>query len=413
MLRSTPSGNEKRQMHTHLLPPEDAWHRLEPFLTPLPAQPLARRLARGRVLAEAIEATVDVPPADVSAMDGYAVAGDVVGRSLPVTGTVAAGDPPGHDWVPGGAVRIMTGAAVPPGADRVVPVELTDGGAESVAFREGVVASAHIRRRAEVVAAGQRLLEAGALLTPGALSHLATHGLGQVAVHRAPTVRLLVTGDEVVSPDRMPRPGQLRDSHSDFLLAAGDALGLAFESLGIAPDIPSELERSFEAGLEADVLLLTGGVSKGEYDFVEEALRGLGCRTLFDAVAIQPGKPLVAASHDGGLVFGLPGNPASVMVCFWLFVQPALRRLMGLPGGYWHGALEGELAAPLPGAKGRHRFLHAEVEIVAGRARVHPVPARGSHDLTACARGTALVRVPAGAEPAGVGERCEFLPLPA
>jgi molybdopterin molybdotransferase len=394
-----------------VIPPDAAWQRLEPFARPLPSERLARRRAHGRVLAEPTMATVDVPPTDVSAMDGYAVAGDVAGCSLPVAGTVAAGNAPGHLLAPGSAVRIMTGAVVPAGADRVVPVELTDDGAETAAFRDGVEAGAHIRRRAEIVAAGEPLLPAGAPVTASALALLATHGLDELAVHRAPSVRLLVTGDEVVPPDTTPRPGQLRDSHTDFLLAAGRGLGLDFEPLGIAPDRRPELESSIAAGLEADVLLLTGGVSKGEYDYVEEVLAGFGCRTLFDAVAIQPGKPLVVASHDGGLVFGLPGNPASVMVCFWLFARPTLRRMIGFEDGYWHGALEGELAAPLPGAKGRDRFLPAEVETVAGRCRVRPRRSWGSHDLMAYGRGGAIVRVPAHSLPAEAGGSCQFLPV--
>ena len=398
-------------MAPHLLPPEEAWRRLEPFLAPLPAERLARRRALGRVLAAPTVASVDVPPADVSAMDGYAVRGDVAGGRRPVAGTVAAGDPPGAECPPGAAMRIMTGAAVPAGADRVVPVESTDGGAATVAFHDGVAAGAHIRRRGEIVAAGQPLLPAGAVVTPGALALLATHGLGTLTVHRAPAVSLLVTGDEVVPPDRRPRPGQLRDSHTDFLLAAGSGMGLAFESLGIAPDRREALATAIAAGLEADVLLLTGGVSKGEYDYVEEILEGLGCRALFDAVAIQPGKPLVAAAHAGGLVFGLPGNPGSVMAAFWLFVRPALHRLMGRKDGFWHGALTGELAAPLPGAKGRDRFLPAAVETGDGRARVRPFVSRGSHDLMASAGGDALVRVPAGAAPSPPGTACEYLPL--
>ena len=398
-------------MHDDLLPPEDAWRRLERFVAPLAAERLPRRVARGRVLAESTVASVDVPPADVSAMDGYAVAGSVAGRRLPAAGIVAAGDPPGHVLEPGSAVPIMTGAPVPAGADRVVPIELTDAGMRQVAFHGDVAAGTHIRRRAEIVRAGDPLLPAGALLTPGAQSLLATHGIEQVTVHRTPTVRLLVTGDEVVPPDRAPGPGQLRDSHTDFLLAAGAGLGLEFEPLGIAADRRHELTGSIEAGLEADVLLVTGGVSKGEYDHVEEVLESFGCRALFDAVAIQPGKPLVAARHDGGLVFGLPGNPASVMVCFWLFVRPALRRLMGLADGYWHGALEGELAAWLPGAKGRDRFLPAEVDWSADGPRIQPVLTQGSHDLMAYARGTALVRVPAGATALESGGRCQFLRL--
>ena len=164
-------------------------------------------------------------------------------------------------------------------------------------------------------------------------------------------------------------------------------------------------------GLGSDVLLVGGGVSMGEFDLVEAVLADLGCELLFDHVAIQPGKPLVAARHAGGLVFGLPGNPASVMACFWLFVRPALRRLQGIDDAFWGGALAGTLTAALPGARDRDRFLPAEVGFADAALQVRPVSAVGSHDLSASAQGAALVRIHAGASPAGPGDRCEILPL--
>lgn len=395
-----------------MLPPAEAWQRLVPHLGPLAPERLPRRAAAGRVLAEALSAGVDVPAADVSAMDGYALAGPVAtGEALPVAGMVAAGDPPGRRLPTGETLRIMTGAPLPVGADRVVPVEETDGGSERVVLAAVPEPGAHVRRRGEILRRGDSLLAAGSLLTPGALSLLANHGIAGVAVHRAPRVAVLVTGDEVVPPESTPEPGRLRDSHSDFLLAAAGALGVEVTLLGIAPDRLEELRPRVEGGLAHDVLLLTGGVSMGELDLVEGVLGELGCKALFDAVAVQPGKPLVAARHPGGLVFGLPGNPASVMVGFWLFVRPALRRLLGLVDGFWHGALAAELTAPLPGAKGRDRFLPAEVAFRGGRLLAAPVESRGSHDLAAYARGSALVRVRAHAPPTPAGASCEVLPL--
>lgn len=399
--------------------PGKAWQRLLPHLAPLPAERLSRREAAGRVLAQALAATVDVPASDVSAMDGFALAGPVEpGESRPVTGTVAAGDPPGSELAPGAAARIMTGAPVPAGADRVLPVEETtvetgDGEAR-VTLQADPGPGRHIRRRGEVLEAGDPLLPAGSLLTPGALSLVATHGHGTVGVHRAPRVKIQPTGDEVVPPEVVPGPGQLRDSHTDFLLAAGRSLGLAFEPLPVAPDDPDRLARAIEAGVDGDVLLLCGGVSKGEFDFAEDVLADLGYRLLFDAVAVQPGKPLVAAvSEEPGraLVFGLPGNPASVMVCFWLFVRPALRRLLGYPDDYWHGALAATLAGPTPGAKARDRFLPASLAFVDGEIHATPHLTKGSHDVAAYGSGTALLRVPARAGPGEAGEPCEVLPL--
>ncbi len=390
--------------------PDEAWRRIAGRVRPLPEERAQRRAAVGRVLTRALAATVDVPAGDVSAMDGYAVAGAVLpGQLVPVSGTIAAGDPPGFTLLPGSVARIMTGAAVPAGADRVIPVEKTDGGRQRVIFEAAGEPGEHIRHRGEILKAGDPLLPSGSRLTPGALALFATHGHGEVPVHRAPSVAVLTTGDEVVPPDTVPAPGQLRDSHTDFLLAAGTTLGLRFAPLGIAPDRVEPLRDLVREGLRADVLLLCGGVSMGELDFVEGVLAELGCEKVFDAVAVQPGKPLVFAVHPGGLVFGLPGNPASVMVSFWLFVRPALRRLLGFEDSWWGSALPGTLAAPLPGTGPRDRFLPAAVETRGGEILVTPFPPKGSHDLAAFSRGTALVRVRAGSGPAEAGGRCEVL----
>ncbi len=408
-----------------MLHPDEAWQRIAEHCAPLPAETVPRRDAAGRVLADTLHATVDVPAHDVSAMDGFALAGPVPpGEPRQVTAMIAAGDPPGFELVSPDIVRIMTGAPIPRGADRVIPVEASNvrserggrgGSRTTVTFRAEAGPGDHIRRRGEVVRAGEPLLPAGALVTPGALALLATHGFTVLPVHRVPTVAVLTTGDEVVPPEAEPAPGQLRDSHTDFLLAAGASLGLRFEPLGIAPDRVDELKRRVAEGLRSDVLLLCGGVSMGELDLTEGVLASFGCQAHFDAVSMQPGKPLVFATRPSdagaGIVFGLPGNPASVMVSFWLFVRPALRRLLGFADGWWQGALAGTLAAPLPGAGGRDRFLSAGVEARDGILRVTPYPSKGSHDLAAYARGTALVRVRAGSAPASVGTSCEVLPI--
>ncbi len=420
------------ESHGRLLPGPEAWQRLDRFLRPLPAQRIERLRALDRVLAAPLCARVDVPALDVSAMDGFALAGETPGGGgegsgvrLPVVGTVAAGDAPGAELPAGSALRIFTGAPVPAGADRVVIVESTvpvseedgavdaarDAAHEEILVQAWPAAGANIRRRGEVLTAGAGLLGQGALVTPGGLGLLATHGYGEVPIHRPPRVALLPTGDEVVPPEQEPAPGQLRDSHTDFLLGAGVSLGLRFFPLGIAPDEPERLRELIRQGLHYDVLVLTGGVSVGERDLVAGMLRELGCEILFRRLAIQPAKPVLAAVHGGGLVFGLPGNPASAMVGFWLFVRPALRRLMGYKDGYLEGVLQGELMAPLPGAKGRDRFLPSRIAFRAGRLEVTPVPPVGSHDVAAYACGTALARIPAHAKPKSAGEMCEVLPL--
>ncbi|HEY4564456.1 MAG TPA: gephyrin-like molybdotransferase Glp [Thermoanaerobaculia bacterium] len=393
-----------------LIHPDEAWRRIAERVRPLAEERVGRREAAGRVLARPLAATVDVPASDVSAMDGYALAGEVQPQEArPVAGTVFAGDRPGFEIPPGAVARIMTGAPVPAAADRVIPVELTDGGRERVTFHKGVSPGEHVRRQGEVLKTGDPLLPAGSILTPGALALLATHGYGEVPIHRVPSVSVMATGDEVVPPEEVPAPGQLRDSNTDFLLAAGGTLGLRFTSLGIAPDKEGPLRDLVLRGLRSDVLLLCGGVSMGELDLVEGVLAEAGCEAVFDAVAIQPGKPVVFAVHPGGLVFGLPGNPASVMVSFWLFVRPALRRLLGFEDSWWGPALTGTLASPLPAAGPRDRFLPAEVAARDGELHVTPYFFKGSHDLAAYAHGTALARVRAGSARTEAGGRCEVL----
>lgn len=395
-----------------MIAPEDAWRRLEPWLSPLPATACSRREALEGVLARRLAATCDLPPVDVSALDGFALAGDLAaGTVLPVAGTIAAGDPPGARLAAGAALRIMTGAPVPDGADRVIAVEATEARGDAVRLPGGSPPTGHaIRRRGEVLAAGAALLEAGARLGPAALSLLASQGIDRVEIHRAPRVAVLATGDEVVPPDHEPPPGGLRDSHTDLLLAAGRRLGLRFESLGIAPDDPEELEARVRAGLAADVLLTCGGVSAGEFDHAEAVFARLGATQLFDAVAIRPGKPLVAARRGETLIFGLPGNPASVLATFRLFVVPTLDRLRGGRAAFWGDAFEAELDGPLPAGKGgRDRFVPARLETGHPTPRAHPVEEAGSHDLAAWALADLMLRIRAGDRARSAGDRVEAI----
>ncbi|MEO8195425.1 MAG: molybdopterin molybdotransferase MoeA [Thermoanaerobaculia bacterium] len=400
-----------------MLAPETAWERLLPHLTPLPPQQFERRLAAGRVLAADLVATTDLPPCDLSALDGFALAGDAPPDGwYPVAGTRFAGDPLGATLSAGQAMRIMTGSAVPAGADRVVGVEETTTEGERMRAAAAVAPGAAIRRQGEVVRRGAALLPAGTLLTPAALALLASQGIGEVTIHRPPRLALQLTGNEIVPPDETPGPGQLRDSHSDFLLAELAQVGLPVRSLGIARDEPEALAASLERGLVGtDVLLCCGGVSMGEADFLVPVLARLGCETLFHGVAIQPGKPLLVArrSHaEGGqLIFGLPGNPASVMVVWWLFVRPALARLMGSAAGFWTTALPGTLAAPLGAGKRRDRFVPATWQLDAGRPLLTPISPQGSHDLLAFGQATALLRIRAGAAATAAGADCEWLRL--
>ncbi len=395
--------------------PDELWTEIESRSAPRGRESLARERAHGRTLAAPLVAREDLPAADVSALDGFALdAAPATDAVVPVVGTLAAGVAPGTRLPPGRAMRIWTGAPVPAGADRVVGVEHTEAaGADAVRILTAPPRGAAIRRRGEVVRAGDTLLEPGSRLSAAAIALAASQGVAELEVVRAPRVAVLATGDEVVAADARPAPGQLRDSHTGFLVAAGRDLGLEFESLGIAADDRAQLEALLAPAIAScDVVITCGGVSMGGADHAPEVFARLGCRTLVHGVAMQPGKPFLFACRDLTLVFGLPGNPASVMVGFRLFVRPALERLLGRPAGFWREAFDVELAGPLPAAGERDRFVPAASEPETGRRRARPLASQGSHDLAAVARADRLLRIRAGEAARAAGGSVEAVEFP-
>lgn len=395
-----------------MISPESAWDRIAAAVPPLGVERIARRAALGRVLAAPLAATGDLPGHDVTALDGFALAGEVApGAWLEVAGQLPAGAEPGARVAPGQALEIWTGAPVPAGADRIVAVESTERDAAGrVRVLEPPAAGHAIRRAGEIFRAGAEILPARTRLTPAALALVASQGVAEVEVHRLPRLAVLATGDEVVAPDQRPRPGGVRDSHTDYLLAAAAELGLPVEALGIARDDPRELARRIAAAFErADVVLTCGGVSMGGADYLPRVLAELGCSTLFHGVAVQPGKPLLAARRGTALAFGLPGNPASVMVAFRLFVRPALDRLAGGDSAFWSDARRQPLAAPMAAGKARDRFVPARSEGTGAEARVRPLGVRGSHDLATFGVADRLIRVRAGAPAHAIGESVEVV----
>ena len=396
-----------------MIDPEVAWASLLPHLTPLAAERQARREAAGRRLAAPTVATTDLPPCDLSALDGFALAGTGTEEGwFPIAGTRFAGDPDTLALPQGMAMRIMTGSAVPAGADRVVAVEETVSAAERVRPSTEIAPAPPSAAKARSCAAARSSCRRARCSLPPRLRFWPARASPRSRRDRAPRLALQLTGNEIVLPDETPGAGQLRDSHSDFLVAELDRLNLPVCTLGIARDDPESLAASLAAGLEGrDVVLCCGGVSMGEADFLAPVLAGLGCRTIFHGVAIQPGKPLLVAHRGAQLIFGLPGNPASVMVAWWLFVRPALERLLGSPASFWEGALPGTLGGSLGAGRGRDRFVPAVWRHQAGEPVIEPISPKGSHDLLAFGRATALVRIRARAPAAVAGAVCEWLRL--
>ena len=368
--------------------------------------------AQGRVLATEVRANRDQPPFDVSAMDGYALrsADLATGTAvLTVLEDIKAGDRPRCRVEAGECARIMTGAPVPPGADAVLRVEdtqsLPDGRVECW---KRVEAGNDIRRRGEGMHCGQVLLSPGTLITPGVVGILATAKCVQVEVYRRPRVAVLATGDELEALEAPLDPERIPDSNSYALLAQVQALGCEAVRLGIARDDPEDLARLLRQGLEGgnfDVLLVSGGSSVGVHDHVRPVLAQLGVSMHFWRVAMRPGHPLAfGSSANGQLVFGLPGNPVSSMVCCEEFVLPALRQMMGQERRYKR-TLTARLTAPVKIRPGRTEFVRVGLGRDAdGTLLATPTGTQSSGVLLSMARADALLVVPAALSGHAVGD---------
>ncbi|HXK11138.1 MAG TPA: gephyrin-like molybdotransferase Glp [Vicinamibacteria bacterium] len=397
-----------------MLPVEKALETVLAEVSSLPHEDVALADAVSRVLAEDVRSDIDLPPFDRAAMDGYAVrSGDVAAApaALEVIGEVRAGQWPDLPVGPGQAVRIMTGAPVPPGADAVQQVEKTQPLDEfRVTLLAAVAPGANVALRGSEVRAGDVVLTRGRVIDPAAVAVLASAGHSRVRVARRPVVAVLVTGDEIVDVSAAPGPGQIRNGNGPALLALARAAGGDARPLGVAPDRQEAIEAALRPALAADVLLVSGGVSAGDYDLVEPALLDLGARFLFTKVAIRPGAPLVFGRIGKTLVFGLPGNPVSTQVTFDVFVRPALRKMQGARV-LARPRVGVELLEPVHNRSGRTSHVPVRVRSEDGRLVARPVRSMGSADLTAHARANALVVIGAGRSHAEAGETAEALLL--
>lgn len=397
-----------------MVPFESALETVLRETAPLGTEKLPLADALGRVLAQVVRADTDLPAFDRSAMDGYALHGHDLTPSplvLEVAGELRAGEWPSQPVRPGTALRIMTGAPVPEGTAAVVPVEqtrpLADGRVEIVA---APAHGANVARRGSEVRAGTPVLASGRVLDAAALAVLAAVGCVQPHVSRRPRVSILVTGDEIVDPASTPAPGQVRNSNGPALAAAARQAGAEVRLLGVAPDRRGELDAALARGFDGDLLLVSGGVSMGDYDLVEPALAALGATFFFTHVAVKPGAPLVFGRRGATLVFGLPGNPVSALVTFELFVRPCLLRLQGV-SEVVRRRTSARLVAPLRNRSGRTSHLPVRVSTQGGRLLAEPIRSAGSADLVAHAQANALVVLEAARVEALEGETVEVLLL--
>jgi molybdopterin molybdotransferase len=368
--------------------------------------------AAGRVLAERLAADRDYPPFDRSTRDGFAIRSAdaaAAGATLRRIGEVKAGSAFDGVLASGECVQIMTGAPVPAGADAVVMIEQTRMQEDRVTLERSAAPGQNIVPRGNEARAGQDLLLAGTRLGYAEIALAAQSGHDLVRAFVPPRVAILSTGDEVVDVSAQPGPFQVRNGNSLALEVLTTLAGGRPHSLGNAPDERGELRRRIRMGLEADVLVLSGGVSAGKYDLVETVLAELGAETFFDAVAIRPGRPAVFCQCGGKPVFGLPGNPVSTMVTFELFVLPALDLLGGAPARP-PGMLGARLTHAVHEKPGMTHFLPAQVDSSRGEPEVSVLPWQGSGDTVTIAKANAFLVVPAERPDWEAGEWATVLP---
>ena len=386
----------------------------------LPVESVSLDRALGRFLAEDIVADTDLPPFDRAQMDGYALRADDVKETpvrLKIAGESAAGKGWHQELLEGQAVRIMTGAPVPAGADSVQQVELTTELRDRtvVEILESVQSGRSIVRRGSEIKAGETVLRPGVRINAAMIATLASFGYAQVKVGKAPRLAVLATGSELVDVDETPGQDQIRESNNHSISAYASLVNASVEKLPLAGDETSTLARRIGAAAErCDMIVTSGGVSMGVYDFTKSALNSLGAEPFFERVALKPGKPTVFARlPNGTLVFGLPGNPVSVSVTFNLFARTSLLAMQGAP----EPNLKHEtamLAKNVKGAGERESYLPVQLlknddaQLVA-----FPLKWGGSSDFVGFSQATALVIVPKGVRVIEAGETVKVVQLPA
>jgi molybdopterin molybdotransferase len=365
--------------------------------------PLADALHR--VLCDDVVSDIDMPPFDKSAMDGFACRAADLGGPLKIIGTVRAGRLPEKSVSEGECMRIMTGAAVPGGADTVVMKEETVETGGTVTVRQGA-RTGNICLRGEDVSAGDTVLTAGTLITPAVSAVLAASGSDPVPVFRRPVLGVLATGDELVEPNESPAGGMIRSSNGAQLVAQAKRAGFPVVYLGIAGDNPKEIRDTIERGTgDVNVYVISGGVSVGDYDHVPAVLEEAGFEILIRKVAMKPGMPLVFGRREDAWVFGLPGNPVSVFVLFEIFVKDFCFRLEG--HDYEPDIRMCTLGRPFT-RKNAERLSHIPV-IVTEEGKANLIEYHGSAHINAYSSADGIMRVPAGVDRIDAGERIQVV----
>jgi molybdopterin molybdotransferase len=383
----------------------------------LPAERRALADAAGFRLAQDIRIDTDFPPFDRARMDGFAIrAADVKHApvELAIVEELHAGRMPTHELRAGQASRINTGAPLPPGADTIVPIEQTliDDETRTVTILEAPRVNQHTEKRACIQTAGRKVLRARTRLDPMTLAIAATAGAAEVQVYRAPRVRIIVTGDELVSFDRRPQGAQIRESNGLCLHALTCCEGCSIVGRVQVADQHAELTEAFRAALDADVLLLSGGASMGQLDLVPRIMSEGDIESVFDKVKVKPGRPIrYGRAPTGTHVFALPGNPVSCFVCFWLFVRPLLQRLAG-QDACEPAVVSARSTGNVAATQARETYSPGYARSrIGGSVWVDPLAWQGSSDPFPFAQANALIRQEPHARDVRRGEALTILPL--
>lgn len=402
----------------HMIPVSEAIGLVKAQITPLPAESVQLTEAVGRFLARDVAADSDLPPFDRSQMDGYAVRAADVAQTparLKIVGESAAGRGWREEMQAGEAVRIMTGAPVPKGADSVQQVELTrEVNGDEVEILEPVSLGRSIVKRGDEIKKGAVVLRAGDRINSAAVAVLASFGCARVEVGKRPRVSVLATGSELVSVDEQPGADQIRDSNNYTIGAYAREAGAEVELLPLAGDDTALLKQQIsEAASRSDIVITSGGVSVGVYDFTKAALRELRAEIFFERVKLRPGKPAVFAKlPDGPLFFGLPGNPVSVSVTFSLFARAAILAMQGATETDLQTS-SAALGRAVKGSAGRESYLPATLKTDEdARLIAEPLKWGGSSDFVGFTRATALIVVPQDAGTVDAGSIIRILHLP-
>lgn len=388
---------------------------VEDTIAPLSVKTIPFENSLGFCLAQDMQSDIDMPPFDRSAMDGYAVIAEDTTTApveLAVIEDIAAGHMPTKTISRGQASKIMTGAAVPEGANAVVKFEETEDLSTNnrVKILRSIDRGRNISNRGEDMQSGQTVLRKGMSIRPQEIGILATIGKSHIGVFSAPTVGIISTGDELVDVGLKPSVAQIRNSNGYSLSAQARRLKAEVEILGIVKDTKEEISNMMRRGFRKDILILSGGVSMGEYDLVGDVMKDLNTHVYFEKVALRPGKPVIFGRKDTTFIFALPGNPVASFVTFELFIYPAIRKMMGFTDIH-RTTLKASLETEILVRRKRREYRPAFLRMYNNTWLVSPVEWHGSADLLATTRANCLLIVREDAEKLAAGQLVDVISL--